>query len=347
MLRDALTKRGCQVVGSAADAYEARQIIKSTEPDVITLDVEMPRMNGLEFLKMIMALRPMPVIMVSSTTQAGADATLEALNSGAVDFVPKPNSESDWTQFSITLSEKVRAASRVRFLGKSSKIDVPIQSKTTKLQNKLFNCEIIAIGASTGGVAALSKLISSLPSSAPPVLITQHMPEGFTERFARRLNRSSQLDVQEAKDGKALCKGQVRIAPGHRHLYLERIQNRLHTKLCDGPPISGHRPSVDVLFSSVAKTSGRRSVGVILTGMGKDGAKGLKEMRSIGAYTIGEAKSSCIVYGMSKTANEIGAVIEELGIDEISRLLRSIIDGRPVGSPAALKGRANDRPAIT
>jgi two-component system chemotaxis response regulator CheB len=296
MVRDALEREGdIRVDGLARDTAEARRMIKECNPDVLTLDVEMPGMNGLEFLDKIMTLRPMPVVMVSSLTAQGADATLAALEIGAVDVAQKPSGRSEADQFGSTLREKVRMAAAAGPWRRS----------------------LIAIGASTGGVAALSRLLSELPHDCPPIVIAQHMPESYTGRFAGRLREQLGRDVAEARDGEAIGPGSIRIAPGNLHLEVSKIGGRVVCGLRDGPAVSGHRPSVDVLFHSVAQAFGAVAVGAILTGMGRDGAIGLREMRRAGAYCIGQGPESCVVYGMPKAAQEISALDETREIDAL------------------------------
>lgn len=296
---------GIEVVGEAGDPLEAREAIKTLNPDVITLDVEMPKMTGLEFLEKIMRLRPMPVIMVSTLTQQGATISLEALEMGAFDCVGKPEFDG--------LPDKVKAAARarVRPLGERSK---PAErSRDYRPSNKL-----LAIGSSTGGVEALMQVISAFPENCPPTVITQHMPPTFTASFAARLDRTSAPKVQEATDGAPLLPGHVYIAPGgDAHLEIAGgMQPRC--RLREGPLVSGHRPSVDVLFTSVAEVYGRRSVGVILTGMGRDGAQGMKLMRDAGAATLGQDEASCVVYGMPKAAFELGAVQRQVSLSGVA-----------------------------
>jgi two-component system chemotaxis response regulator CheB len=292
------------VVGTAGDPLEAREAIKLLNPDVLTLDVEMPKMNGIEFLEKIMRLRPMPVIMVSTLTQSGAAISVEALELGAFDCVGKPDFDG--------LAEKVKVAARarVRAIGERAQ---PAQRKANyRPSNKL-----LAIGSSTGGVEALLTMLASFPENCPPTLITQHMPASFTSSFAARLDRVCAPRVQEATDGAPIAAGHIYIAPGGAaHLEVQGgVQPRC--KLSDGPPVNGHRPSVDVLFASVAQIYGRRAVGVILTGMGRDGAQGLKQMRDAGAATLGQDEASAVVYGMPKAAFELGAVERQVSLNGI------------------------------
>ncbi|QHQ36888.1 protein-glutamate methylesterase/protein-glutamine glutaminase [Algicella marina] len=312
------------VVGQARNPQEAREIIKRTDPDVVTLDVEMPGMNGLEFLEKIMSLRPMPVIMVSTLTKAGTDVTLSALHIGAVDAVAKPAGREGLAIFGNELRVKVRNSrgARVRKW-------VPAQGRATGSTNvggrggaaplsRISGVDLIAIGSSTGGVAALFDVVAGLPPNGPPIVITQHMPARFTGRFAARLGQQYAFDVKEAEHGEPIHAGQIRVAPGDRHLCIQRENGRIVTRL-DGNsgPISGHIPSVDVLFNSVCSAIGASSIGLILTGMGRDGAAGLRAMRNAGAFTIGQNESSCVVYGMPKAAAALNALDEELDLSQI------------------------------
>ncbi len=293
-----------EVVGSAPDPYVAREQIKTLNPDVVTLDVEMPHMNGIDFLRKIMELRPTPVVMISTLTQAGAETTLEALEIGAVDFVAKPADAGAMSHLGAELIPKIKAAARTRLHRRvAEQHRQPTWSSAHATSDK-----IIAIGASTGGVEALKAVLMQLPPDVPSILITQHMPERFTAAFARRLDSECPMRVCEAAHGQAIERGQAYIAPGGHHLELDRRGTTFCCSLNEGPPVSGHRPSVDVLFSSVARVAGRKAVGAILTGMGKDGANGLLAMRKAGCPTFGQDESTSLVYGMPRVAFEIGAV---------------------------------------
>lgn len=334
-----------QVVGVAADPYEAREVIRATDPDVVTLDVEMPNMGGLEFLRLIMKLRPTPVVMVAGSTTSGAETTLTALEIGAVDFVAKPSGgRAGWGDFGATVRYKVREAAKVRFGPAAPRASAaadtiraavgPDQGRAAAARKPALpgvagstRCELIAIGASTGGVSAISRMMADLPPDLPPIVIAQHMPPTFTGRFAARLARATGFDVAEASEGEVLRPGVIRIAPGDHHLRLARRSDGLATTLGSGAPVSGHRPSIDVLFNSVAELVGARAVGVLLTGMGSDGARGLARMRSAGAHTLAEAEESCVVYGMPKAAMRLGAVAEQLPIDRIAESLCSRVAG--------------------
>jgi two-component system chemotaxis response regulator CheB len=298
-----------EVVGQAGDPLEARQAIKSLDPDVVTLDIEMPNMSGLEFLEKIMRLRPTPVIMVSTLTQAGAEATIAALEIGAFDCVAKPSTGG--IEAFAELPAKVKAASRAR-----------IRQAATSASNgrpERFTSDgrLVAIGSSTGGVEALISVLRAFPQDCPPTVITQHMPATFTKSFAARLDRLCAPTVTEALDGEPIHRGHIYLAPGGV-THLEVVgASQWRCRLRDSDPVNGHRPSVDVLFNSVASTVGARAVGVILTGMGGDGARGLLAMREAGARTLGQDEATCVVYGMPKVAFEIGAVERQLSLSAI------------------------------
>ncbi len=296
---------GIEVVGSAGDPFEAREAIKQLSPDVLTLDIEMPRMSGIEFLEKVMRLRPMPVIMVSTLTQAGASVTVEALELGAVECVAKPDFDG--------LVEKVKSAASARLRPLGERLRPAAPSAGYRLGNK-----ILAIGSSTGGVEALLTVLTSFPANCPPTLITQHMPATFTSSFAARLDKACAPTVVEATDGAPILPGHIYIAPGGV-AHLEATGTTApRCRLVESPPVSGHRPSVDVLFTSVARVYGARAVGVILTGMGRDGAQGLLAMRNAGAHTLGQDESTSVVYGMPKVAFEIGAVERQKPLSKIA-----------------------------
>ena len=308
-----------EVVGTASDPYIARDRIKALNPDVVTLDVEMPHMDGLTFLRKIMTLRPTPVVMVSTLTQAGTEVTLEALEIGAVDFVAKQTADAGREHFAVELQTKVKAAARTRVGARRS---APTQTAPQR-RLKLSGNRIIAIGASTGGVEALKRLLTGIPADCPPILVTQHMPPRFTEAFAQRLNRELAMTVSEAVHDEPIEPGHVYIAPGSHHLEIGRSGTHYRCVLSDSAPVSGHRPSVDVLFRSVARTVGHVAVGAILTGMGKDGAEGMLELRKTGAVTFGQDEESSLIYGMPRAAFECGAVMQQFPLD---RLASAILD---------------------
>ncbi len=320
-----------EVVGTAPDPIVARDKIKTLAPDVLTLDVEMPRMSGIEFLERLMRLRPMPVVMISTLTQEGADTTLRALELGAVDYVAKPTQrlsdsfaelkESICSKVKMAAGARVRATPAARHVPASGPVsgDAPPQRIATHL-------DAIAIGASTGGVEALGEILSAIPPGAPGILIVQHMPGNFTGRFAARLDASLNLKVVEASDGAEILRGHVYIAPGGRHLAVSRAGGTLKCSLSDGPPESGHVPSVDHLFRSFAAL-GDRAAGAILTGMGRDGAVGLKHMRDAGALTIAQDAATSVVYGMPRVAAETNAAALVLPLTRIAAALLAAPNG--------------------
>jgi two-component system, chemotaxis family, protein-glutamate methylesterase/glutaminase len=320
VLTEELSKHdGIEVVGTAIDPYVARDRIVALRPDVITLDVEMPRMDGLSFLAKLMKYFPMPVIVVSSLTPANSETALRALELGAVDVIPKPGSQYTTPDVGRTLVRAIRAAAsakvqpRAEAVGAGAAAPVraaPLQLATTH--------KVIAIGASTGGTRAIEQVLRAFPADAPGTVIVQHMPEHFTGPFAERLNQHCAVEVREAKDNDAVLPGVALIAPGDKHMLLVTSGARYHVRLKDGPPVHHQRPAVDVLFSSVAKNAGRNAVGALLTGMGADGAAGLLAMREAGAHTIAEAEESCVVFGMPREAIRMGAADAVLPLDRIA-----------------------------
>nr|WP_314256966.1 chemotaxis response regulator protein-glutamate methylesterase [uncultured Devosia sp.] len=314
-----------QVVGTAVDPMDAREKIKQLNPDVVTLDIEMPNMNGLQFLDKLMRLRPTPVVMVSTLTKKGASETLLALELGAVDFVAKPSAEFEGglDAFGANLRDKIRAAAKSDVRGRAvGKVEAPkVALKTAAAPTGA----LIAIGASTGGVEAIRTVLTQMPVDCPPIVIAQHMPPGFTQRFAARLDEVCGLTVVEAEDRIVLQQGHAYVAKGDYHLRVERTSGHLKTRLTHDELESGHRPSVDVLFESVAKSVGAMAVGAILTGMGRDGARGLKMMRDAGAYTVGQSQASALVYGMPRVAFEEGAVIEQAPVEAIAGRLANAL----------------------
>ena len=311
-----------EVVGSAADPLEAREAIKRLNPDVITLDIEMPNMNGLEFLEKIMRLRPMPVVMVSTLTQAGAEITLAALELGAVDAVGKPSAGITAVEAFADLAAKVKVAARSRVRAGGT-TPAPRPDADYRVNKDM----VLAIGASTGGVEALLTILSSFPADCPATVVTQHMPATFTRSFAARLDKASAATVAEASDGAPLAPGCIYIAPGgEAHLEVSGITPRC--RLIRSDTVSGHRPSVDVLFRSVARLR-RPMTGVILTGMGRDGAAGLLEMRQAGGRTLGQDEASSVVYGMPRAAFEIGAVERQLPLNRLSAAILDVCADQP------------------
>ena len=319
------------VLGAAHDAYDAREKIKALNPDVLTLDVEMPRMDGLTFLRNLMRLRPMPVIMVSSLTAKGAEVTLDALSIGAVDYLPKPKIDLAATlgDYKDDIIAKVKAAASARVrstpVSVSSSADVVIAKRSPQRQLRTTE-RIIAIGASTGGTEAIKDVLIHLPPDTPGIVITQHIPKLFSGAFARRMDACCQLSVCEAEDGQQVLRGHAYVAPGDKHLLLVRDGARYVCRLDDGPAVNRHKPSVDVLFRSVAQQAGRNAIGVILTGMGKDGALGLKEMRDAGSRTIAQDEATSIVWGMPGEAVAAGAAADVLPLGEIHGRVLALAD---------------------
>lgn len=311
-----------QVVAVARDPYEARDAIVKYNPDVMTLDVELPRMNGIEFLRKLMPQYPLPVVVIS----AASDKVFDALNAGAVEFVEKPNGADRAQMEAFVKNElpiKIKIAS-IAHIGNIKKATMPKQKQAISVDNKEL---IVAIGASTGGTEAIASVIREFGTDIPGVVIVQHMPAGFTEMYARRLNDECRVLVKEAKTGDIVQPGQVLLAPGgDAHMELVRVNGTYQVVLKKGAKVNGHCPSVDVLFHSVAKVAGDRALGIILTGMGGDGAKGLLAMRKAGARTIGQDESTCIVYGMPKVAYELGAVEYQEKLADIARRTYSILN---------------------
>lgn len=323
---------GIEVVGVAADPYIARERIKELNPDVLTLDVEMPRMDGLTFLRNLMRLRPMPVVMVSSLTQRGAEVTLQALALGAVDFVCKPelNVSQGLQRYAVELVEKIHAAAevQVRTLATRSapavSIDAVIPSRALGSGLRTTD-QVIAIGASTGGTEAIKEVLLRLPPDTPGVVIVQHIPSGFSAAFADRMNRQTSLRVKEAADGDRLMLGHAYIAPGNRHLLLARDGAHYVCRLNDGEPVNRHRPSVDVLFRSVAQVAGKNACAALLTGMGADGAQGLKELYDLGVQTFAQDEATSVVWGMPGEAVKRNAASAVLPITEIAAAISAAV----------------------
>ena len=308
-------------VGAASNPLQAREMIKTLNPDVLTLDVEMPEMDGLTFLDKLMRLRPMPVLMISSLTERGSEAALRALELGAVDFLPKPKMgiSDGMREYAETITEKIRIAYQAR-----GKFRVPVASQARDtlpaLGMRIGSTEkIIAVGASTGGTEAIKEFLIRLPADAPGIVIAQHMPEAFTKSFAARLDSLCKITVKEAQGNERILPGHAYIAPGHSHLLLKRSGANYMTELSQMPPVNHHRPSVEVLFRSVAKCAGSNALGIILTGMGDDGATGLLEMRKAGARTVAQDEASCVVYGMPKEAVKCGAVEKSVTLSLVAR----------------------------
>lgn len=325
VLREMLTAHeDFEVVGSAPDPIYARELIKRLNPDVLTLDVEMPRMDGLEFLGRLMRLRPMPVVMVSSLTERGSEVTLRALELGAVDFIAKPklDIERGLSGYADELADKLRAAAHARLRRPQMQSIQPSNSADVVLpaiSNRITSTEkLVMIGASTGGTEALREVLVRMPPDSPAILVAQHMPPGFTRTFAKRLDSLCRLTVMEAEHGQRILPGHAYIAPGHSHLLLNRSGSNYVVELSDAPPVNRHRPSVDALFRSAANNAGANALGVILTGMGKDGAAGLLEMHNRGAHTIAQSEESCVVFGMPREAIANGGAAEIVDLGDIA-----------------------------
>ncbi len=323
-----------EVVGVAPDPLVAREMIRQTNPDVLTLDVEMPKMDGLDFLERLMRLRPMPVVMVSSLTERGSETTLRALELGAVDFVAKPkiSIQSGMRDYADLIADKIRIASRARVRARQRMVDgvngadggdgADSARAMPALRTPFGSSEkLIIIGASTGGTEAIREFLQQMPSDCPGILIVQHMPEGFTRSFAQRLDSLCRISVKEAEHGDRVLPGHAYLAPGHSHLLLARSGANYVTALDQGPPVNRHRPSVDVLFESAAANAGRNALGVILTGMGKDGAAGMLKMREAGATNFAQDESTCVVFGMPREAIAVGAVHEIAPLVQLPRLV--------------------------
>jgi two-component system chemotaxis response regulator CheB len=349
MLTDILNEcADIEVVGVANDPLIARERIKALNPDVLTLDVEMPRMDGLTFLSNLMRLRPMPVIMVSSLTERGAQTTLRALELGAVDFVSKPKVDLAGTlrDFSEEICSKVRVAAHARVRARTDTASVQVPPKYSAdavlpalvAQRVLRTSErIIAIGASTGGTEAIRAVLQTLPADGPAVVIAQHIPAAFSGAFTHRMDTVCAMSVCEPRDGQQIVPGHVYIAPGDRHLMVERDGARYLCRLSDGPPVNRHRPSVDVLFRSVAQNVGRNAVGAILTGMGDDGARGLKEMFDAGAPTVAQDEASSVVWGMPGAAVKHGGVKEVLPLERIAEAVLRLATGAAESHTATVR----------
>ncbi|HEX5163549.1 MAG TPA: chemotaxis response regulator protein-glutamate methylesterase [Steroidobacteraceae bacterium] len=344
--------RDIEVVGTASDPFMAREKIKETNPDVLTLDVEMPRMDGLTFLANLMRLRPMPVVMISSLTERGADTTLKALELGAFDFVSKPKVDVAGTlaDFSDEILSKIRAAAGTRVVARSSPAAIPASvaprhsadailpaaDSATAVKRMLRTTDrVIAIGASTGGTEAIRAVLTAMPADSPAIVIAQHIPAAFSGPFAKRMDGLCALRVSEPVDGQYIMAGHVYIAPGGRHLLVERDGARYRCRLNDGPPVNRHCPSVDVLFRSVASQVGPNAVGVILTGMGDDGARGLKEMHDMGAPTLAQDETTSVVWGMPGAAVKLGAVDDVLPLNRVAAEIMRLA-GQPAAPAAAM-----------
>ena len=314
-----------EVVGTAVDPYVAREKIVALKPDVITLDVEMPRMDGLSFLVKLMKHYPVPVIIVSSLTPTNSDAAIRALSLGAVDVIGKPGSAMSVPDISRQLVQSIRAASRAKVVRRTEPASgAPAAARLAPaLAGIAMTHKIIALGASTGGTQALEAVLVTLPPAMPGIVICQHMPEKFTASFAQRLNSVCAIEVREARDGDAVVPGVALVAPGNYHMMLAMSGAQYVVRVKDGPRVHHQRPAVDILFASVAKSAGRNAVGAIFTGMGADGARGLLAMKEAGAHTIAQDEASCVVFGMPREAIKLGAAHEILPLDQIASALQS------------------------
>jgi two-component system chemotaxis response regulator CheB len=323
-------------VGAASNPLQAREMIKTLNPDVLTLDVEMPQMDGLTFLDKLMRLRPMPVLMISSLTARGSEAALRALELGAVDFLPKPKLGivDGLREYAETIAEKIRVAYQARGKYRAPAPSSAAREALPALGSRIGTTEkIIAVGASTGGTEAIKEFLIRLPADAPGIVIAQHMPEAFTKSFAARLDSLCKITVVEAQGNERVLPGHAYIAPGHSHLLLKRSGANYMTELSQSPPVNHHRPSVEVLFRSVAQNAGKNVIGVMLTGMGKDGAIGMLEMRQAGAYNFAQDEATCVVYGMPREAVAVGAVDEVVPIQDMAqKVLQRLISSGGMGN---------------
>lgn len=318
------SQKDMEVIGAAPDPIVAREMIKQLNPDVLTLDVEMPKMDGLDFLEKLMRLRPMPVLMVSTLTERGSEITMRALELGAVDFVTKPKSSitEGMRSYTVEITDKIRAAAQAKVAQIAKPVNIAGGVAPSMLKNPLISSEkLLIIGASTGGTEAIKAFLMQMPSDCPGILITQHMPAGFTKSFANRLDSLCKISVKEAEGGERILPGHAFIAPGDKHLMLGRSGANYVTQLSDAPPVSRHKPSVDVLFDSAATYAGKNAIGIILTGMGKDGAAGMAKMRQAGAFNFAQNEESCVVYGMPREAVAHGGVNEIAHLNDLPRLV--------------------------
>ena len=327
VFREELSReRDIEVVGTAPDPYVARDKIVKLKPDVITLDIEMPRMDGLTFLKKLMKHYPLPVIIVSSLTRKGGGLAMEALSLGALEVISKPSSAYSVGEMSVQLIDKIRAVAGVRVEAKGErKSDKGIQAQMASKALSRTSNKVIAIGASTGGTEALKVVLTAMPPNAPGTLVVQHMPAHFTTSFAERLNELSSMTIKEAEDGDSLVNGVALIAPGNYHMLLKRSGAKYYVQVKKGPLVNHQRPAADVLFHSVANYAGSNAVGVILTGMGSDGAHGLLKMKEAGARTVVQDEKTCIVFGMPKEAIKLGAADKVVPLGNIAQTALNLI----------------------
>lgn len=338
-----------EIIATAQDPFVAAQKLRKVTPDVMILDVEMPRMDGITFLQKIMSQHPLPVIICSTLVENGAETTLKALEYGAVDIIQKPKlaTRQFLEETKVRLTDAVKAAARAKLerLTRRSHLVEPkltadaVLPGASGLAMAKTTEKIVVIGASTGGTDAVRRVLEALPQNAPGIVVVQHMPEGFTASFAKRLNEVCRINVKEASDGDSVLRGHALIAPGNKHILLKRSGARYYVEVRDGPLVSRHRPSVDVLFRSAARYAGGNAVGAILTGMGDDGATGMKEMFDAGANTIGQDEKSCVVYGMPKEAVARGGVEKVMPLEQIAAgILGAVYDDSPVQGKSAVRG---------
>lgn len=315
-----------EVIGEAIDPYMAAKELKKMAPDVITLDIEMPKMDGITFLKKLMSQHPIPVVVISTLTQKGTNAALKALEYGAVEVLAKPkiNTKEELLEKSDHLRRIIKSAAKANLsklsLSANQSSEKAIVQPSDQLTKKL-NDKIVAIGASTGGTTALKTILTGLSALSPGVVIVQHMPEMFTKQFADRLNTECEINIKEAEDGDRVYAGHALIAPGNKHMMLKGNSPNFYVQIMDGPRVNHHKPSIDVLFKSVARYAKDKAVGVLLTGMGRDGANGMLEMKESGAYNIAQDKNTCVVFGMPKEAIKLGAAHEVLPIEKIGKAM--------------------------
>jgi len=343
IVRKALTSRlakqpGVKVLGAAPDPYVGRDMIAQLKPDIITLDIEMPRMDGLTFLRKLMKYHPIPTIIVSSLTQKGCATALACLEAGAIEVLAKPGEAYSIGDLANELARTIRGAKNVDITKRAAMAAMAAAKETTKLSlgamHETTN-KIVAIGSSTGGTDALTRVLSRLPKSSPGIVMTQHMPAGFTSSFAGRLNESSDLEVIEGRDGDSVTPGRAILAPGDKHLRLVRDGARYCVQVSEGPRVCRHRPSVEVLFESVAETAAKNSMGIILTGMGDDGATGLRMLRDAGSVTVAQDEASCVVFGMPKEAIERGGACFVTSLDNIADQIVKFASGKLKATKAA------------
>ncbi len=333
-ISDALAKDPqIEVVGSACDPYMARDKILELNPDVLTLDIEMPRMDGLTFLRILQQHRPMPVVVISSLTQAGSKAALSALEAGAVDVLGKPNSAWSIGELAEQLSHRIKGAAKARMAAAPTLGSANLVANSVSTSKTFHPRQVVVLGASTGGTEAIKNVLTQLPATLPGICIVQHIPAVFSKAFADRLNECCELEVREAAQGDEVKPGLVLIAPGDYHMALEWDGRRYVVRLHQGPPLHFTRPAVDVLFNSAANCAGTNALGVVLTGMGSDGAQGMKKLKEAGALTIAQNEKTCVVYGMPRAAVELGVVDQVLPLEAIPKAIVCSLETQAVAGP--------------